>query len=180
MFDTKSIVYKAVIIINLLFVAVGVFLSVLSIVNENGTIACQICGVFNIYALLFAGYYILAGYKKNAAKFYKVYALLFAISQSILLFYICSLTTEFILIFLTALALSVILTLLFGRNMGKKVSLILCGILVLFAVLLLIFLLIYVNKLILLECSIVNLILVSLCFVLTYAKYVDKATRNAK
>ena len=97
--------------------------------------------VVAIACLAFAGFYIISGYTKDAAKYYKMFGALFSIKYltSILSGSTNSGTPFGIMVI--SLSLVIVLVLLLSENLGKTKSLILCGLHVVLGVALFLYLL---------------------------------------
>ena len=179
MLKTKNSTYKAILILSLICIVAGLVLSALSITGNDSNLPQQIACLFNIAALIYAAYYILAGYSKDAAKYYKTYAAIFALAQIASLGAIGANSSSYLATVLGALTLATILVLLFSKDLGKKKSLSLCiALLVLVA-------LSFCSSLAAVGWSsafmfpiIVSFVLACILTVMTVAKYVDKAARG--
>ena len=178
MLRTDKPIYKVILILNLLFIAAGIVFSVIGITNADMNATRIISHVAAIACLAFAGFYILSGYAKNAAKYYKVYGALLAV------IFIVSILSGSVNsgiplgIMTMILSLVVVLVLLLSENLGKTKSFALCGLLVIFNVVLLIggqdmSVTSIITKL-------VKIDLACLYGIMTYAKYLDKAERGTK
>ena len=156
----------------------GVVFSVIGIVNADMNATRIISHIAAIVSLVFAAFYILSGYRKNAAKYYKVYGALLAI-----IFLISILTASVnsrgsIGIMAASLSLVFVLVLLLSENLGKAKSFILCGLLVIFNVVLLI-----IGQNVTATTVIAKLVKIDLaCLygIMTFAKYLDKTERGTK
>ena len=178
MLRTNKPVYKVILILCLISIGVSAYFSCCSIVNSKGDLIAQIAHSFNIFASVFAAFYILSGYRKNSAKYYKDFGIFLALSQTA---FICKMADNrlYTNLVINAIKLIVILVLVLSENLGKTKSLVLSGALVISNV---------VNVLGLPTNSdithyygiVTAIIIYFLYFVMTYAKYLDKASRGAK
>ncbi|MBQ0026352.1 MAG: hypothetical protein KBS79_03165 [Lachnospiraceae bacterium] len=178
MLRTDKPIYKVILILNLLFIAAGIVFSVSGIANAEMNTTRIISHIMAIACLAFAGFYIISGYRKNAAKYYKVYGALLAV-----IFLISILSSSVNLrgpigIMAASLSLVIVLVLLLSENLGKTKSFVLCGLLVI----------INIIDFILLQDMSANVVitksiktdLTCLYGIMTYAKYLDKAERGTK
>ena len=181
MLRTDKTIYKVILILNLLFIVAGIVLCVIGIASPDASATRIIMRIAAIVCLIFAAFYILNGYTKNAAKYYKVYGALLAIKHltGILSGSIESGTPFGIMIL--SLSLVIVLVLLLSENLGKTKSFILCGLNVILGVGLLLYSVIKGNiPTILIMSNIVNIDLACLFGIMTFAKYLDKAERGTK
>ena len=181
MLRTDKPIYKVILILNLLFIVAGIVLSVIGIAGPAANAFKIISRIVAIACLVFAGFYILGGYTKNAAKYYKVYGVLLAIKYFA---GILSGSTKSRTPFGTAvitLSLVIVLVLLLSENLGKTKSLVLCGLLVILrAVILLPPIIKGIISINFIITNLVNIDLACLYGIMTYAKYLDKAERGTK
>lgn len=191
MADLKNPIYKIVLVFNLVCLAGGAVISVQGLCRAGDAWALLVGEGLSLLSLVFAGYYMVAGYSKNAAKGYKAFAALFALSQAASLLAAVQGEYGWLSITCAAVSLALILVLLFGRNMGRTVSLTLC------CVLMALRLAAVVSfsypdipgvtlpgdaamiTLLTGRCAVTLLLACELC-IMTYAKYLDKIARGAK
>ena len=184
MLRTDKPIYKVILVLNLLFIAAGIVFSVIGITNAEMNITRIISHIAAITCLVFAAFYILNGYTKNAAKYYKVYGALLA---SIFLISVLSGSVNSrssIGIMAASLSLVIVLVLLLSENLGKSKSFVLCGLLVIINI---VFPIYVITPMMARGSSDYSLItplvkidLVCLYGIMTYAKYLDKAERGTK
>ena len=182
MLKTKNATYKAILIFNLLCIVAALVLCALSIVDATSNLAQQIACLFQIAALIYAAYYVFAGFTKDAAKYYKTFAAIFALAQIASLSSLSANANSYFGSLLSALTLGLILVLFLSKNLGKKTSLILCGILVVVVVLSLIAALVeggFTTGAVIFP-IIARFVLAALLGIMTFAKYIDKAARGSK
>ncbi|MBQ0026153.1 MAG: hypothetical protein KBS79_02135 [Lachnospiraceae bacterium] len=182
MFKTKSLVYKAILVLSLICILGGIVLSIQAITDENACTGLQVGSLFALGALVFAAYYVFAGYTKDAAGFYKVYTGIFGLSLLVALIDAIVEGTHALGISCTAIALAIIVVLLFVKNLGKTVSLTLCVVLLAACAFVLVNFIgandgSPIGILNMLH-SIVLMILAFMQFVITFAKYIDKKERG--
>ena len=189
MLKTNQLLYKAVLIFNLLCIAAGVIFAARTAVSPEADIYLQISSLCAMPAMLYAAYYLLAGFGKNAAKYYKLFAALFLFFEAVVLIALFLSRAAALPLLLTACVLVLLAVLLFVKNLGKTVSLTLCA---------LIFVLCVIRLItgiaahpgpalggdaygtLLMGRSAIGVILALLLGVLNYAKYVDKTARGTK
>lgn len=188
MFKTDNIIYKIILVFNLFCTIGGIATGILIATSDESGILLKISSLCALAALLFAGYYIISGYTKDAAKFYKSFAFLFAVSQ--LSAMICSLfesTLNIVDITCYFFGLAFIVLMIFKKNLGKKVSLILCGIIIILCVISLSIAIqtatgidLGDNLLGTLTTArgVIQILLGVLFGIMTYAKYLDKDARG--
>lgn len=181
MLKTDKPIYKVILILNLLFIFVGCAIAITDLTGTD-TIGV-IYTVTEILALLFALFYILYGYTKNAAGYYKVFGYLYLLSRISDFIKIISSNRKvgiFTYIFWSIVTIS-LLVLVFGKNLGKKKSLILCGVIVLIGVIGIFYVYNQTGAFHLgAKIRLLDLDLACLYGILTYAKYLDKESRGAK
>ena len=179
MLKTKNSTYKVILILSLICIAAGLVLSALSITGNDSNLPQQIACLFNIAALIYAAYYILAGYSKDAAKYYKTYAAIFALAQVAALSAIGATANSYIGTLLSALTLAAILVLLFSKDLGKQKSMSLCVALLVLVVLSFISALVNEGWIsVVMFPIIVRFVLACILTIMTVAKYIDKAARG--
>ena len=174
MLRTDKPIYKVILVLNLLFIVAGVASCVISIASQDANITRIICLILAIACLVFAAFYILNGYTKDAAKYYKMYGTFLALKcLADTLSVITNNGMPFGTVIRT-LCLVIILVLLLSENLGKTKSLILCGLFVALRVTLLIYsITIGINPKIFIIGNIVNIDLACLFGIMTYAKYLN-------
>ena len=181
MLRTDKPIYKVILVLNLLFIVAGVAICAIGMASPDANLTRILFRVSAIACLVFAGFYIINGYTKDAAKYYKVYGALYAVKHlmGILSGSAKSGTTFGIMVL--ALSLVITLVLLLSENLGKTKSFVLCGLLVILGVVLLVHSLSQGNiPTILIMSNIVNVDLAYLYGIMTYAKYLDKAERGTE
>ena len=182
MLRTDKPIYKVILVLNLLFIAVGLVFCVMDICVSADKVCRVVASVLKIVALVFATYYIFKGYEKDAAKYYKSFGICFILAQ------IASLIGTILddakmLAIMPAIVLICLLVLVFVKNLGKMVSLILCGILVVLNIISICSLEIWSAEaafIALYGTMFSRLVLACLYGIMTYAKYLDKAERGTK
>ena len=181
MLRTDKPIYKAILILNLLLIIAGVILSVKGITSKDASVIRIIMSVVAIVCIVFAAFFIFGGYTKNSAKYYDIYGTLLVIKHlaGILSGRTNSSTTFEIIVL--ALSLVITLVILLNENLGKEKSLVLCGLLVALSIVLLVYSLNEDNiQTFSIMNSIVNIDLVCLYGIMTYAKYLDKTERGTR
>ena len=181
MLRTDKPIYKAILILNLLFIVAGVVFSVIGIARADANVSRIICLILSVICLVFAAFYIISGYTKDAAKYYKVFGALLAIKYLVEILSGSINSAIPFGVMVRALSLVIVLVLLLSANLGKAKSFVLCGIFVILRVALLLYAVIRGDMLtILLIGNIVNIDLACLYGIMTYAKYLDKTERGTK
>lgn len=179
MIRTDKPIYKVILILNIIFIAIGIITSIIGF--KSATSNEVIIKVINLLAWVFALIYILHGYRKNAAVYYKVFGWGYLITH---LAFLASLVTAkdspVIFYFTCGISIIILLTLLLKLNLGKKISLILCAILVLMKVIILICMWISTKDFSALSTRLIDLDFACLLGILTYAKYLDKDERGTR
>ena len=187
MFKTDSVPFKIVLVLCLIFIIAGLCGAVQTVFSADATLCMQLSAASSMLALLFAGYYMIDGFQKNAAGYFKAYGALFALTLLFTMMDIGSTKLpfkEWILLGIgLALALAVILFV--GRDLGKGKSFALCALIFLWFA----YSAFYASRLRPIDdprvvqiiiSSATNLILSLLFGVMIYAKYADKAARGSK
>ena len=181
MLRTDKPIYKVILILNLLLIVTGIVLCIIRIASPDANATTIINRVLAIAVLVFGGFYIVKGYTKGAAKYYKLFGLIYALK---LISHILTSITNPGMTFANVcniVSLVIVLVLLLVKNLKKTKSLILCGILVVVNVVMLLNTIISGDYLaITIMNHIVNLDLACLYGTLTYAKYLDKTERGTK
>lgn len=180
MLRTDKPIYKVILVLNLLFIVVGIVTCVPSF-KDTQDVFSLIGLAMTVLDLIFAGFYIINGYRKDAAKYYKIYGLLLAVKYTIIVVHSIILGSLPFEIF-NALTLVIVLVLTLSSNLGKNKSFILCGLLVILRVIC------FVIRIALIQATNINSILshmanidlVCLYGIMTYAKYLDKTERGTK
>ena len=179
MLKTKKPLYKVVVVFNLLCIVFCLVAAALSMFVENAGKAFTLDAVFIILAMMAAAYYMLGGYSKNAAKYYKVFAAFAALSGLVTLITTCLNGNGALFVICDAIVFAIILYMTFSLNQGKKRSLSFCGIAVVLRVVGLIAFLVVGNASGVVVMRYVSyIILACLLGIMTFAKYVDKDARG--
>ena len=186
MIKTDKPLYKAIVIINLVFIFFCLFSNAAFLADDTGAersfnFEC----IFNIVALLSAMHYIVSGYTKDAAKYYKVFAGLYALASVVSLLYMYLHADASLFHFAaTAVVFGLIIILAVAPNLGKARSLTLCGIVIALRLADLILAFFTVTEsawpLWMIYMSFFSqLVLAVLLGIMNYAKYLDKAARHS-
>ena len=125
--------------------------------------------------------YTLLGYRKNAAKYFKLYGLLYLVSQVAVVISAISMATKAITYIICIAAIVITFILVVCKDFGKEKSLCLCGLLVL--VQLIACFVVYTSfgsLIIVMITRAVDLVLACIYGIMTYAKYLDKDERGTK
>lgn len=179
MLRTDKPIYKVILTLNLLFIATGVIINVTNFDTSN-TIR-MLYRIVDIVSLLFALFYILYGYVKNAAGYYKIFGYLFVLSKVITTISAFNPPTPVITYVTSAVALISTLVLAFVKDLGKKLSFVLCGALVLIELINCGLVYSYYGTFAwVIKTRAIDLDIACLYGILTYAKYLDKAERGTK
>ena len=83
MLRTDKTIYKVILVLNLLFIVAGVAICAIGMASPDANLTRILFRVSAIACLVFAGFYIVSGYRKNAAKYYKVYGAIYAVEHLI-------------------------------------------------------------------------------------------------
>ena len=134
MLKTNHLLYKAVLLFHLLCIAAGLVFAVRTAVSPEADIYLQLCSLCAMPALLLAGYYLLAGFGKDAAKYYKLFAALFLFYEVVVLAALLLSRAAALPLLLTIGVLTLLAVLLFVKNLGKTVSLLLCALILILGV----------------------------------------------
>ena len=179
MLRTDKPIYKVILVFNLLLIVAAVVLTIIGICGEGGTPRI-ISAIFRLAALLFAGFYILFGYSKDAAKYYKIFGIMYMLV--IVLGMISGIfdTTSVPIIICDVLIVIGILALTFAKDLGKKISFIICAVLVLLQIALTVLIYFEGDPTIVKINMFIGIDLACLYGIMTYAKYLDKAERGTK
>ena len=180
MLRTDKPIYKVILVFNLLLIAIAVVLSVISISGSGATTTRLVSTIIKLASLLFAGFYIVSGYRKNAAKYYKVYGILYMFSIVLTLIACIKNTSSTLAIICNTLPVIGILALVFVKDFGKTKALITCAILVLLQIVCVILANAEGDPTIVKINIFMSMDLACLLGIMTYAKYLDKAERGTK
>ena len=178
MFNTKNATYKLILIIALVLIVAALVLTALAIAHDDSNLASQVSCLFKIAALIYAAYYIFAGFSKDAAKYFKTFAAIFALAEIASLANLGMSANSYFATLVATLSLSAILVLLFSKDLGKKKSLMISAALIVFTVISLIMALANAVAIIVWGPLAATVVLACLFFIMTFAKYVDKASRG--
>ena len=177
MLKTKNSGYKAIVIITLILLIAALVITALVAVKEDH-LPSQIACLLEFAALIYAAYYILSGYSKNAAKYYKTYGFMIAGAFVFALAAITQATNDYFATLVVAIQLTIVLILTMIKDLGKKKSMGLCYAYLLVAVIGLA--LSFAGGLIAIGYAVVELIFAIVMTVMTVAKYIDKTARGTK
>ncbi len=180
MLRTDKPIYKVILVFNLILIIAAIVLGIIAISSEIASITRILSSVIRLGALLFAGFYILSGYRKNAAKYYKIYGVIFMLTEvmGVMTYFNHAPTVpEVICDVLISVA---IFTLVFIKDLGKTKSLIICAFLVIFQIALAILAYSESEPFIVKLNMLMGVDLTCLYGIMTYAKYLDKTERGTK
>ena len=177
MLKTDRPVYKVVLILSLILIVGGICICAINVFNQED-LAAQIASALSMVSLALAAYYIADGYTKDAAKYYKVFAGFFSVA-SLAVFVSAALRADSPVASLTSgVTFVLIATLFLGKNMGKFTSLLLCAFAALIRVAGLALTLAFSLDPMVIVRTAIPLLLTLLLWLMTYAKYLDKADRG--
>ena len=181
MLRTDKPIYKVILVFNLLLITIAVVLSVITLSSDGATVTRILSAITKLAALLFAGFYIILGYRKNAAKYYKIYGFLYMLS-AFLSIITCIINPPLAVVNIICYTLIIIgaLALVFVKDLGKTKALTISGIIVLLQIVCAIFAYIEGDPTIVKINIFMLLDLACLFGIMTYAKYLDKAERGTK
>ena len=180
MLRTDKPIYKVILVFNLLLIAAAVVLSIIGICGEVATAIRIISTVIRLLALLFAGFYILSGYSKDAAKYYKLFGIVYLLSTVLGLISCISNTPTVLSVICYVLTIIGILALAFAKDLGKTKSFIICAVLVVLQIALTVSVYLQADPAIVKINMFISIDLACLFGIMTYAKYLDKAERGTK
>ena len=180
MLRTDKPIYKVILVFNLLLITAAVVLSIISICSEGATATRILSSAIRLLALLFAGFYIISGYSKNASAYYKIFGIIYALGKVIGIISSINHMPTVPEIICDILIIIGILVLTFVKNLGKTASFIICAVLVLLQITLLIIAYVLGNPLIVKINMYICIDLACLFGIMTYAKYLDKVEREGK
>lgn len=173
----KSLKIFAIIICILAIASVGFM--VYMAFNSDIDVFYKVEVVSNIIALLFVFEYIILGFKKDFASYYKLAMYVNAANALIVTAVASNESTKYIAIISCAICFGCILTLAVAKNLGKKMSLILCTVVILLRISGIISYYFSANTVdISLIIMISQLVLALVILVATIAKYEDKTIRH--
>ena len=180
MLRTDKPIYKVVLLFNLLLILAAVVLSIISMCGEGATATRFISAIVRLFALLFAGFYITLGYRKDAAMYYKIFGIIYIVNSVIEL--IACLLNTFTVIDIIFIVLSIagIAVLTFVKDLGKKRSFIICAILVILQIVCTVLVFLEGDPFVVIINSFMGIDLACLLGIMTFAKYLDKAERGTK
>ena len=176
MFNSNNQTNKLLKILSLLSLAVAGFLTIVNIINSFHDLQGLIAQILCLFSLFFAVHYILGGYSKDSAKYYKNLGIVLLASQAMIVPICCSRDTTVVFI-LSLILLTALLILVLTENLGKTVSLTLCAVLVLCEI---VSLFVTDDGIIPVFGMITKLVTYFMYGVFTYAKYTDKAARGSR
>ena len=180
MLRTDKPIYKVILVFNLLLITIAVVLSVITLSGDGATVTRILSAITKLVALVFAGFYIILGYRKNAAKYYKIFGFLYMISIVFAIIACISNTPAVVDIICYSLSVIGALVLIFVKDFGKAKALATCGVLVLLQIVSAIFSYIEGDPTIVKINVFMLLDLACLFGIMTYAKYLDKDERGTK
>ena len=177
MLRTDKPIYKVILVLNLLLIVAAAVLTFIGISGEGVTTTRIVGAIIKLAALLFAGFYIVSGYRKNAAKYYKVYGTLYMIT---VIFGTITCLNNVPSVICNILIVLGTVALVYVKDLGKTKSLAICDALLLLQIVIAIFL--WTNDIPTISKNniFMSLDLTCLFGILTYAKYLDKAERGTK
>ena len=177
MLKTKNPGYKAIVVISLILLIAGLVITGFVAV-KCGNLADQVVCLLAFATLIYAAYYILSGYGKDAARYYKIFTFVLAAVLLVALAAVGKNTDRYLVSLLLTLQLVLVLVLGLSKDLGKKNSMYLCYAYLLICVIE--FAMSFSGALIDIGFSAVELIFAIVMTVMTVAKYIDKAARGTK
>ena len=180
MLRTDKPIYKAILVFNLLLIVAAVVLSVIGMSGEGATITRILSAVIKMLGLLFAGFYIILGYRKDAAKYYKIFGLLYMLSIVAGIISCLSNTFSITMIICEVLIIVDVFALIFVKDLGKTKSFVICAILVSLQIVLTALAYSESDPSIVKINTFIGIDFACLFGIMTYAKYLDKAERGTK
>lgn len=185
MFKTKKWVNVLILVFTAICILICICASVVDAISPSASDWGKMNSAVGVIALCFAGYYMAKGYSKSEAKFFKIFAYLYALNE------LCTVIGSAIgtddrfplIISIGGLILSLVFA--FGKNLGKVISLILVAAIFIIQAVSVEYAVVKAAENVMFgSLSVVNLaimvVLSAMLFVMTYAKYVDKAERHSK
>lgn len=189
MLKTKKTLYRIILVFNLICIAAALCACVLTLVSAAANIWSRISSICALVALVFAAFYILKGYGKDAARYFKLFALLFALSEFASLLVIGTTIKEGTPVLISGVLFAIVLFMAIGLDVGKGRSLVLCAVVVAMAVAQLVLSIQHEPGVLLggttygtlaMLRNAVKVLLSCLFGIMVYAKYVDKKMRGTK
>ena len=180
MLRTDKPIYKVILVFNLLLILLGIVLTLKVFVGADEIMTRIISSIATIACLVFAAFYIISGYTKNAAKYYKVFGTLLVVKYLAGILSGSSKSGTPFGIMVLAFSLVIALVLLLSENLGKTKSLVLCGLLVIISAVDVGVYIRFPISTYSLIAKLVKIDLACLFGIMTYAKYLDKAERGTK
>ena len=180
MLRTDKPIYKVILVFNLLLIAAAVVLSIIGICGEGATATRIITTVIRLVALLFAGFYILSGYRKDAAKYYKLFGFLYMLTMVSGIISGIFNTTSALNVICDVLIVIGILALAFAKDLGRTKSFVICAVLVVLQIVLVLLVYFAGDPAVVKIISFIGIDLACLYGIMTFAKYLDKAERGTK
>ena len=184
MLKTKNLLYKLLLLLALLLLAVGGAANGVT-VFRGGAVLERVSAALGLLAVLAAAYYVFRGYSKHAAKAYKAFIGLFALHHLSMVLGLGVTSQVNVQLILEAITFWLILLLFLAKDLGKTGSLILCA-----ATLLLSLVALGLEAAVPEEEVVLGVLrlgratarmaLAWLLLLMTYAKYLDKAERGTK
>ena len=180
MLRTDKPIYKAILVFNLLLIAAAVALGIINLSGDGATLTRTLAIIARLLALLFAGFYIISGYVKDSAKYYKLFGIFYMFSMIIEMI-ACLTNTAFTMdIISIVLDIVCIFALVFVKDLGKTKSFVICGILVILQIICTILVYLEGDPTIVKIDTFMGIDLACLFGIMTYAKYLDKDERGTK
>lgn len=188
MFKISSKLFRVIVVFILLGVVFGIGVNVRNIADPNAEKLVQLCGIVSIIALMAALYYIILGYGKNAAVYFKFYLWLFDFSALLSIIGAGIKMGNTLDLIAASVIFALVLVMAIGKDLGKRNSTIICS--VVFALAVLRFAAVAAFDSSLLADSqngltyifrlITTVVMASVMWIMTYAKYADKDSRKTK
>ena len=126
-----------VVIVDLIAILVCIAANVYVALKGELTVLQTVNMWVNVAALLSALVYLMMGYKKNAAVFYKIFASVFALSQFVAVLSVAKYREDYTGISCYTVLFALLLMLALAEDLGKKKTFITCGVILAVGVLLL-------------------------------------------
>jgi len=179
MLKTNNTGRKILVIVALILLVGGLVITALAAVNV-GKLAAQVECLCFFAALIYAAYYILSGYSKNAAKYFKTYCGVFAVAMLAALAANGTESVGYFSTLFSAIAFALVLILMLSKDLGKELSMYACCGLIACLAVVMIFSASAGADTAALGLCLVQLILGLTLTLMTVAKYIDKAARGTK
>lgn len=180
---------KNISITHIILMAILLLMNIQIIFDGRAVMPMKITAVLCILSIASSTIYVLGGSGKNVAKYYKLFAILFALTEFIAFIGVAYVNNDLMRILVSAIILALVIILAVGKDYGRELSLSICVMLIIVTVVKMIYCLYNVpissldgatlSSLAFMH-NVSSVVLSIIPLLMTIEKYIDKSQRGSK